>query len=119
MANIRRRFILGSFRPLAIDTEKASIARPTPSSILLTKKRKLHSIIGSSMDSFLGAKKTGAAPAAVPGGPSGEGRQTPCTQHASGAGDMSLAGEGARGSLRAHRPPCQGRRAGEYVDLPR
>ena len=37
-------FILGSCRPFAIETEKASIARPTPKSVLLKKKLKPSSI---------------------------------------------------------------------------
>ena len=37
MAQARPRDILGSFRPFASDTENASMARPTPSKILLKK----------------------------------------------------------------------------------
>jgi len=71
------------------------------------------------MDSFLGAKKRAQRRRLCPEVHRDRGRQTPCTQHASGAGDMSLAGEGARGALPAHRPPWQARPAGQYVDLPR
>ena len=42
MPDMRPRRMRGSFRPLARDTEKASIARPTPSSALLAKKRRFH-----------------------------------------------------------------------------
>ena len=41
MAHILRWRICGSFRPLAMDTENASIARPTPSRMLLKKNTKL------------------------------------------------------------------------------
>ena len=40
-------FIFGSFKPFAMDTEKASIASPTPSKILLTTKTKLQLILTS------------------------------------------------------------------------
>ena len=36
--------ILGSCRPFAIETENASMARPTPSNPLLKKNKKFHSI---------------------------------------------------------------------------
>ena len=47
MMHIRFIDILGSCRPFAIETEKASIARPTPSSALLKKNKKLHSILNT------------------------------------------------------------------------
>ena len=40
MPIIRGRFIFGSFSPFAIETEKASIASPTPRRMLLKKKVK-------------------------------------------------------------------------------
>ena len=36
--HILQRFIVGAFNPLAKETEKASIAKPIPRPILLTKK---------------------------------------------------------------------------------
>ena len=42
MPSIRRRDMRGSLRPLARDTENASIASPTPSSTLLKKNRIFH-----------------------------------------------------------------------------
>ena len=55
MVHILPAGIFGSFRPLASETEKASIARPTPKSTLLIKNRKFHSIFGraSFLPSFL------------------------------------------------------------------
>ena len=41
---MRGSFIFGSFMPLASETEKASIARPTPKRMLLKKKRNPQSI---------------------------------------------------------------------------
>jgi len=44
MMHILFRDMPGSCRPFAIETENASMARPTPSSALLRKNKKLHSI---------------------------------------------------------------------------
>ena len=46
MMQIFRLRIPGSFSPLASDTEKASIARPTPSRALFRKNIRFHSISG-------------------------------------------------------------------------
>ena len=44
MMHILFRDMPGSCRPFAIETENASMVRPTPSSALLRKNKKLHSI---------------------------------------------------------------------------
>jgi hypothetical protein len=44
IAEARARDMNGSFSALAIDTEKASIARPTPRSMLFSKKTNVKSI---------------------------------------------------------------------------
>ena len=44
MMHILFRDMPGSCRPFAIETENASMARPTPNSALLRKNKKLHSI---------------------------------------------------------------------------
>ena len=57
MMYIRFTDILGSCRPFAIETENASMARPTPSRALLRKNKKLHSIINPP-DADCGKNKT-------------------------------------------------------------
>ena len=59
------RFIFGSFKPFAIDTENASIAKPTPSSTLLKINNKFHSIF-CNLQKFLKIKKPDTAKA-IPG----------------------------------------------------
>ena len=54
---MRPLFIAGSFSPFAMDTENASIARPTPSRMLLMTKTIFHSIV-SSPPSVPGNRKT-------------------------------------------------------------
>ena len=51
-------FMPGSFRPLARDTEKASIASPTPSRMLLKKNAKLKSIFVPPCDKKSGCGTT-------------------------------------------------------------
>ena len=107
----RLRLMPGSWRPLAIETEKASIANPTPSRALLIKKTRFHSIVRfPPSQKERCAKKTGHS-----GGCARKSAEQRCggSMHtaraaspAPGAGNMSLA-------MGISKPGP----AGQYVDL--
>ena len=104
-------YLKGLADGLAIDTEKASIASPTPNSRLLTKKPMLHSIVHSSLW-HIGAKNGPShrlRPQSVYPKPAKRGNKAPCTQHAR-AVYMGLAmgrGPAGRASPQQARPAAQ------------